>query len=60
MQILTQAAKGNRAALTELFEKHWREVKALCDGLLLNETYAENAVVRVFKHIWNDISAGQI
>ena len=56
MQILIdEAAKGKRAALTGLYEKYWREAKVLCVGLLVNESYAENAVVWAFQRVWSDV-----
>lgn len=61
MQVLIdEATEGKRGALTELYEKYWRDVKTLCIGLLINENYAENAVVWVFRHIWRDLLAGRI
>ncbi len=61
MQILIdEAAKGKRAALTGLFEKYWREAKVLCVGLLVNESYAENAAVWAFQRVWSDVLTGQI
>lgn len=54
------AAKEKRAVLTGLYEKYWRDAKVLCVGLLLNESYAEKAVIWAFRHIWGDVLTGQI
>ena len=59
-EALKKAAKGNRAALTELYEANKQRIKLISASLLGNESAADTATVWVFKNTWGLLLSGKI
>lgn len=46
--LMERASAGNRQAVTELYEKHWKGVTAICTGSLGTTDAAYAAVVQAY------------
>lgn len=51
--LIEKASAGNRQAVTELYEKYWKGVKAICSGCLGDTDAANETVVQAFRGTWD-------
>lgn len=51
--LMERASAGNRQAVTELYEKHWKGVTAICTGSLGTTDAAYAAVVQAYHNTWS-------
>ncbi len=51
--LIERASSGNRQAVTELYDKYWKGVKAICSGCLGDTDAANEAVVQAFRSTWD-------
>ncbi len=52
-ELMERAASGNRQAVTELFEKHWKGAKAICSCCFGDADQANVTVVHAFYNTWD-------
>lgn len=52
-ECMEKAAAGNRQAVTELYEKNWKGVTAICVGILGATDAAYAAAVQAFHNTWS-------
>lgn len=52
-ELIERASAGNRQAVTELYEKYWKGVTAICTGSLGTTDAAYVAVVHAFHNTWS-------
>ena len=58
--LIKKAHKGNRDAMTELYQSNKHYVFYLCSLLLCDPKAADNACVHVFKNAWDYLLDGKI
>ncbi len=58
--LIKKAHKGNRDAMTELYQSNKHYVYYLCNVLLCDPKVADNACVHIFKNAWNYLLDGKI
>ena len=58
--LIQKARKGNRDAMTQLYQSNKQQVIYLCNALLCDPKAADNACVHVFKHSWDYLLNGKI
>lgn len=52
-KLIERASAGNRQAVTELYEKHWKGVTAICTGCLGTTDVAYATVAHAFHITWS-------
>ena len=58
--IIKKAQRGNRDAMTTLYQLNKQQVYYICNLLLCDPKAADNACVHVFKNIWDYLLNGKI
>lgn len=58
--LIQKAQKGNRDAMTQLYQNNKQRILYLCNVLLCDPTAADNACVQVFKNSWDYLLNGNI
>ena len=58
--LIENAAKGQRSAMTTLYEANKQKVYFIAHCLLADKTQAENATVTVFKEAWSNLESAAI
>lgn len=55
--LIEQIKQGDRHAFSQLYQRHYRKVFALCLRLTANEALAQEALQEVFVQVWQKISS---
>lgn len=50
---MERASAGDRQAMTELYEKYWKDAKAICSERLGDTELADANVVKAFQSTWD-------